>query len=110
MGGYIGKYKTTGEISERFGLNRSGICNALYRGIRYKQYLFYRSKKKFTKYIPNETQKVVYINVYTKEGLLIEVVKGLKKCAKKYSLNVNSLNSRCRRKTIVNDIYFEKSY
>lgn len=108
---FIGKYRSIASAARELNLNKNAVSNAFNREIRYKNYLFFKNKKQFEKYIPNRTGKIVYINVYDTNNNIIDTVKGLKECAKKYNINYNTLNTYCRRKTIVNNTYiFEKIY
>lgn len=108
-GEFIKKYKSITEVSRQMNLKLNAVSNALNRGIRYKNYLFYREKKIFDKYIPQQSGIVVYINVYQND-ILIDTVKGLKECSDKYNIKYNTLNTYCRRNTIFNGLRFEKSY
>ncbi len=110
-GNYIGTWNSVPECAEYFNFNRNSIMNALLRGIQLKGYLFFKTKQKNLKpYVASHSRKNVYICVYNEKNNLIDVIFGLKECAEKYSLNVYSLNSRCRRKTVVNNIRFQKFY
>jgi hypothetical protein len=108
-GKFVGKYRSIIDISEQMNLNKNAVSNALNRGIRYKNYLFYREKKIFDKYTPQQSGIIVYINVY-KNNILIDTIKGLKECADKYNIKYNTLNTYCRRGTVFNGLRFEKSY
>lgn len=109
-GTFISKYNSIIETSERLKLNRNAVSNALNRGIRYKNYLFFREPKSFTRYIPAKSHKIVYIQVFTSSGDLIDTIEGLTECSEKYNINVNSLNSRCRRQSVVEGVFFKKMY
>lgn len=107
-GVFVGHYNSICITAKEMKLNRNAVSNALNRGIRYKNYLFYREPKTFDKYIPNKSRKELYINVHDIQGNLVDRVYGLKECAQKYNMNINTLNSRCRRRSIVGGIYFQK--
>lgn len=109
-GEFVKKYNCISGCAEEMNFNRNAISNALNRGIRYKEYLFYREPKVFDNYIPNKSRKDLYINVFNIEGEQIDRVYGLKECAQKYNMNINTLNSRCRRLSVLNGIYFRKDY
>lgn len=106
----IGKYRGINNIAKSLNLKRNGVANALRRRIKYGNYLFFRTEQKNIKpYIPNRSGKIVIIYKIDILNSRIYRYDSIEQCSIDNNLNYNSLNSKIRRLTCIDDICYCKS-
>lgn len=109
-GKFIGHFNSLAEVSEKLWLNKNAVNNAYNRGIRYKNYVFLRiPAEEGYKYIARPTGKRVEIFVFNKNKEFIESIVGMSECAKRYNINLNTINTACNReKPAFGQFYFSR--
>lgn len=105
-GEFVGEFDSVPSVSEKFNLNKCSVMNALSRGIRLKDFLFYREKREFSKYIPNQTSPKREICVFDKDFNFLKTHESMVRCASEMNINSNRINSACNRMTLSGGSYF----
>lgn len=106
-GVFIGKFRGAGEASEILNLNKNAINNALYRKIRYKNYIFVKKlQKEGSIYKPNSSGIQSMIYILDKSLNIIDKVIGLKKVSKKYNITYSMVNNYCNRHKLYDNKYY----
>lgn len=104
-GQFIGEFQSVPDVAEYFNLNKNSVMNALMRGIRLKDYLFYRELRTFNKYFKGRTHSrriFVFDNVFNQ----IDNIECMTDCAIKYNISINTVNSSCNRLSLYNNTYY----
>jgi len=104
-GQFIGKFQSVPDVAEHFKLNKNSVMNALQRGIRLKDYLFYRELKTFNKYFKGRTHSrriFVFNNILNQ----IDDIECMTDCANKYNISINTVNTSCNRLSLCNSKYY----
>lgn len=97
-GTFIAKYDSIVEVCKEMNLNVNGVENAYARGIRYKEYLFFKNICNFSKYTPNKKKSIIY--VFDEFFNQIIVTNNMSDCSMIYKINYNAINSNCNRLNI----------
>jgi len=106
-GEFLCEFNSIPDTSESLNLNINAVRNALYREIRYKNYMFFRELKTFDKYIANKSfERKIF--VFNEEFQIIDQSISMIQLAEKYQMNYNCLNSRCNRFSNIDGLYFVK--
>lgn len=106
-GVFIGYFNSLVSVAEKLQLNYNAVNNAYQRSIRYKNFVFLKEPASESyKYIPNRSSCLVDIYVYDNQKRFIEKVHGMRECAKKYSINPNTINTSCNRGGLVFGKYY----
>lgn len=104
-GEFIGEFQSVPDVAEILNLNKNSVMNALQRGIRLKNYLFYRTVKNFKKYFKGRTHSR-RIYVFDTNFNQIDNIEYMTDCANKYNISINSINTCCNRLSCYNKNYY----